>query len=344
METLDNILHEYYFNKKFYVNSKSLYKIVKPICINNKIPCTIEKIQDWLDLNSYDQIIRNVEPIKKANYLPYFSITHDTYMIDLTFLPKYKKYNEQYYILFTAINVNTRMAYVYASKNKSASTIIDLCKLWKNDCQTINIIICDQGSEFINTQFKQWAYNNNVVEIHDYNTEKNKNALCILNRFHLNLKHKLLKHFMITKSYRWLDAIGDIVYAINNTYNSGINGIPSSISESRQIYNAAAKRTPLLNLPQPFKIGDNVRIRINKRHFDKKSDIQNYTSAIYTIVKINTTTVRVAKDGEEIDKLFKLSDLIAAKGVSSDFDDITGNMQHSDTQQNRTNRELRNLE
>lgn len=345
MKSLDTILQDYYFNKKYYVNANALLKLVKPICEKYEVLVNKQLIQQWLDDNSVDQQMQTVQPPIKKNYLPYFTEYHNSYMIDLTFLPRYKKYNKQYYVLFTAININTRVAYAYYSKDKTADTIIKMAQMWKRDCPIIDFIYCDEGSEFNNKKFMKWAYLSiGVQEIKMFNSGQDKNALCILNRFHLNLKKKLLKHFALTKSYNWVDSIDEIVSAINNTYNSGIHNEPNNTLESDQIFNAMQKAEPILDLPQPFALGDKVRVRINKKHFDKKSDIQNYTSSIYIITKINSSTIRLSDmDGEPIAKLFKTSDIIKAKGKNTDFDEITGEVQNDNQVTNRVNRELRNL-
>lgn len=344
MKTLDIILSDYYFNKKYYVNASALLKLVKPICKKNDIVVNTSLIQEWLDNNSADQQMQTVQPVKE-NYLPYYTEYHNSYMIDLTFLPRYKKYNKQFYVLFTAININSRVAYVYYSKDKTADAIIKMAQMWKRECPIIDFIYCDLGSEFNNKKFLKWAYLSiGVQKIKFFNSGQDKNALCILNRFHLNLKKKLLKHFALTQSYNWIDSIDDIVSAINNTYNSGIHNEPYNTRESDQILAAMLKSEPILDLPQPFIVGDKVRVRINKKHFDKKSDIQNYTSQIYIITKLNNATLRLSDmDGEAIDKLFKKSDVIKAKGKSSNFDEITGEVQDENRNTNRVSRELRNL-
>jgi hypothetical protein len=41
-----------------------------------------------------------------------------SFQLDLTFFPRYRKYNNGFYVLFTAININSRFAYAYYGKNK----------------------------------------------------------------------------------------------------------------------------------------------------------------------------------------------------------------------------------
>ena len=59
----------------------------------------------------------------KKQYLPIYSDTPYAFQIDLTFFDSAKRLNDGYNILFTAININTRFAYAYYSKDKTAQTI-----------------------------------------------------------------------------------------------------------------------------------------------------------------------------------------------------------------------------
>ena len=63
--------------------------------------------------------------------------------------PRFKKQNSGFYVLYTAININTRFAYAYFSKDKESKTILDMLK--KQEEKTIiNSITCDEGTEFKN--------------------------------------------------------------------------------------------------------------------------------------------------------------------------------------------------
>ena len=60
----------------------------------------------------------------KKQYLPIYSDTPYAFQIDLTFFDSAKRLNDGYNILFTAININTRFAYAYYSKDKTAQKTI----------------------------------------------------------------------------------------------------------------------------------------------------------------------------------------------------------------------------
>ena len=107
-----DLLIDIYYTKKNYDGLENLYKKAK---ITNK-NITRAFVKDWLSKQSVAQEV--YKSTKKKIYLPIYSDTPFSFQIDLTFFPRYKKQNDDYYILFTAINVNTRYAYAYYAKSK----------------------------------------------------------------------------------------------------------------------------------------------------------------------------------------------------------------------------------
>ena len=92
--------------------------------------------------------------VKKKEYKPIYSEDYYAYQIDLTFLNKYKNSNDGIYVLFTAININSRYSYAYYGKNKETSTILQFLEKIKKQSKEIHTITAHSGSEFINKQCK----------------------------------------------------------------------------------------------------------------------------------------------------------------------------------------------
>ena len=72
----------------------------------------------------------NNKKVKKKVFLPIYSESHYSFQIDLTFFPRYKKENKNYYVLFTAININSRYAYAYYAEDKEQKNIIEILNEW----------------------------------------------------------------------------------------------------------------------------------------------------------------------------------------------------------------------
>ena len=163
--------------------------------------------------------------------MPIYSETPYSFQIDLTFFPRYKKYNKDNYVLFTAININTRFAYAYYGKDKEAETILNMLK--KMEQKTIiNSITCDKGSEFNNTEFKKYCNDN---EITIYFVKDDSHKMGIINRFHRTIKEKLQYYISDENKLNWIDVIDDIIYNYNHSKNRGIGIEPYKVNNALEV-------------------------------------------------------------------------------------------------------------
>ena len=154
------LLHNLYHTNKNYVGVEELYRIAKIQHPSIKKPF----VKDWLLKQQAYQLNTRDDIAKKKEYLPIYTETPYSFQVDLTFFPKYKKQNDNYYVLFTAININTRFAYAYYGKDKSMKTIMDMLKQMEQKA-VINAIYCDEGTEFNNKEFLTFVkikYINNI--------------------------------------------------------------------------------------------------------------------------------------------------------------------------------------
>ena len=109
---MDDLLYDLYYNKHNYDGAETLFKKAKEI--NNNIKR--DEVKEWLKRQATNQM--NYSTVKIKKQLPIYSEVPNSYQIDLTFLTKYKKQNNNYYVLFTAIGINTRYAYIDNSTKK----------------------------------------------------------------------------------------------------------------------------------------------------------------------------------------------------------------------------------
>ena len=148
----DDLLEKLYYNPTTgYIGTVALYK--KAIDIQPDIKQNDVKI--WMEKQQVRQL--NKSSSIKPKYMPIFSNQGESYLIDLTFLPKFKKQNHGYDIMMTCININTRKGYAYYAKNKEQGTIVDLLQKFYNDTgKRIHTITSDNGSEFINRKAQKF--------------------------------------------------------------------------------------------------------------------------------------------------------------------------------------------
>jgi hypothetical protein len=178
--------------------------------------------------NSYQ---RTFHKVSKKVYMPIYTEGVFNYQIDLTFLPQFKRENDGYYILFTAININTRYLYTYNSKSKDMHTILDIFKQFEEDAKEVNAIECDYGGEFSNHEFIKFCDDNDIKLT--FFKDDTHNNLGILNRCHRTIKSKLEKYFISHDTTRWIDVIDKIVKNYNHTYNRGIKSTPEEVNRNK---------------------------------------------------------------------------------------------------------------
>ena len=172
------ILDDLYYKQHNYDTVDNLYKKAKLKDNNVKR----DDVKNWLKKQQVQQI--TAVPTGKKSFLPIYSETPYSFQLDLTFFPRYKKQNNDNYILFTAINVNTRFAYAYYGKDKEMETVLEWIKQMEKET-VINTITCDEGSEFTNYEFQKFCLEKNIVL---FFVKEDSHKLGIMNRFHRTLK------------------------------------------------------------------------------------------------------------------------------------------------------------
>jgi len=256
---------------------------------------TRDQVSQWLKKQAVHQQTIERPLIQKPENLPIYANDPWSYQIDLTFLPKYKDQNDGNYVLFTAINIDTRFSFASYGKDKKGSTIIKMLDDFMKNALIIHSITSDSGSEFTSKEAIDWFEKH---KIKTYYWTGDSHRLGIINRFHRTLKHKLLKYMTATDSTRWIDVIDKIILNLNNTYNRGIKMSPYQASNpmlTSQIILDAIAKTHRIHTNEPmFEIGDRVRVMKKKKLFTKQDT--NYSDQVLTITKVNKNTVTIETD------------------------------------------------
>ena len=239
---MDDLLSDLYYDQHNYVGYAALYKIAKQY--NKKIK--LEEVKDWLSKQEVSQQTVQKDIGNKKIYKPIFSDSPYSFQIDLTFLPMYKKQNDNYYVLFTGINVNSRYAYAYWAKDKKTDSIINMLNEFKKNSIEIDYITSDSGTEFTSRESTKWFKEN---DIKTFFVVGDSHKLGIVNRFHRTLKDKLNKYMLSHDSTRWINVIDKIIYNYNRTVNSGIGFTPLEASKpivQSTIINNAIDKTQII--------------------------------------------------------------------------------------------------
>lgn len=279
-----DLLYNIYIIEKNYDGVNELYRKAKEKNKNIKISDVRQFLKSQ---NSYQ---RTFKPIKKNTFAPIYSEKPYSFQIDLTFIPQYKHENKGYYVLFTAININTRFAYASYASNKNTDTIIKLFQHFQNQTPDINYIMGDLGSEFTNKKFISYLESNNI-EYDFFKSDSHK--LGIINRFHRTLKEKILKYMLANDTTVWYNVLDDIINNYNNSYHRGIKMKPLDVNNYFEMIIINDKRDMYENFhsKQPtYQVNDIIRVKTQKNNFDNKM-IPLYSNETYKITKVNKNTV-----------------------------------------------------
>jgi hypothetical protein len=330
---MDAILNKLYYEEHNYDGADNLYRKAK--AVNSRI--TIKFVKEWLKKQTTNQLTSRV--VGKKKYAAIYSESRHAYQIDLTFLPLYKNQNSGFYVLFTAINVNSRKAYAYYAKNKRMDTMLAILREWKQDVGPIETITCDSGNEFVNREAQEWFQQQNIGT---YFVVGDSRKLGIINRFHRTLKEKLLRYFTATNNYRWVDVLAQIIHNYNNTQVRTIGMTPNEAEQGLNmevIMQQRREQNEAMQAKSTINVGDWVRLKNERRLFEKMQ--LNYSPEIYQVVKVNKASVNVVSEDRTITfSAVKKDQLIVINKVEAATHDPTP-AQEIRQQHRRQNRDSR---
>ena len=226
----------------------------------------------------------------------------NTWTADLVDMQPYSRWNRGYKYLLTVLDVFSKYAWVVPIKDKKGETITKAFKVIVGKRKPV-YLWTDKGTEFYNSDFKEYLKENGITLYSTQNVEKSS----VIERFNRTLKSKMFKQFTIQNSTVFTDILPRIVEAYNNTYHSTIKMTPqeASLKKNESIaYLNSYHDEPFPKFKKPsFKEGDKVRISKYRGIFDK-SYKGNWSEELFVIYKTQPTipiTYRI-KDllGEDI--------------------------------------------
>ena len=227
---------------------------------------------------------------KRKNYIRRKIIVNhidEIFAADLVEMQKFSKINKGYRYLLTCIDIFSKYAFVIPLKDKKGITI-------KNSLQKIfnkrkpKFLWTDNGKEFYNNQVNDLLEKNNIKL---YSTNNSEIKSSVIERFNRTFKNMMYKKFTENNNTIFYNIIDKLVNEYNNKYHRTIKMTPVEASKKinenkiKQIYNF--EKT---NKIAKFKIGDHVRISLNKNIFEKSYET-NWTEEIFVIYDIKYSNV-----------------------------------------------------
>ena len=215
------------------------------------------------------------------------NLIDEIFAADLVEMQKFAKLNKGYRYFLTCIDIFSKYSWVIPLKDKKGITI-------KNALQRIfkqrkpKYLWTDKGTEFYNKQVQDLLNENNIKL---YSTNNSEIKSSVIERFNRTFKNMMYKKFTENNNTIFHNILDELTNNYNNKYHSTIKMTPiegsKKINEKKikNIFNF--KKTTKLG---KFKIGDKVRISLEKNIFEKSYET-NWTEEIFVIYDIKYSNV-----------------------------------------------------
>ena len=196
-------------------------------------------------------------------------------------------------------------------KDKTGPTLVEAFKVILTYGRKPEKIMTDQGTEFLNKNFRALMKEEDIELYNTYNETK----ASIVERLIRALKTKMWRYFTAKKTMRYVDMLLDLVYSYNHSVHRSIKTKPVDVTaenEKKVWHTLYDDHNVVKNVRYKFKIGDQVRISKMKRTFEK-GYLPNFSKEIFTISKQIPRDPPVYKlkdlDGEELKGTFHEKEL-----------------------------------
>ena len=250
----------------------------RQLWINANKKYTLKKVTEWLSNQEGQQII--AASIKSARkYHTIVATGPREYQMDLTFYRQYKRQNNGYIGLFTAINITTRYGYAIPIKSKSLAQVSSAISIFMTKARP-RVVTSDNEASFIRIM------NNKYLHVKHYTIDPgNKTTTGMIERFNRTIREKITKYMTAFRTKKWIDALPKLVLNYNQSVHRSIGLAPKNVTKAQEtiiIQKAKKDGASAIEAFEDFAVGDSVRLLKEKKQFAKGS--ATFSRGIYTIV------------------------------------------------------------
>lgn len=274
------MLNELNATKTKGLREKIDYALVKPVIwLKHKLGLGL-----YDNLHLAKELHKPIHHKYKRRRILVFNID-DIWSADLKDMSNLAKYNKGYKYLLNVIDLFSKYAFTIPLKSKKSKDIINAFeKLF--GARKPNKLWTDQGSEFINNNFKKFLNDRNIELYHVYNEGK----ACVIERFNRTLGEMIQKYLTGNDTNKYIDVLQKIIDEYNHKYHCSIKMTPVEASklenESKILKSFISKDHQ--SISPKYKVNDRVRISRYKKTFEK-GYAPNWTKEIFIIKSIKNT-------------------------------------------------------
>ncbi len=286
--TIDRQLHNLYYaagDPGSYGGINRLHNRAKEL----GIPATRKQVEAFLT-NQLAYSIHKPARHKFTRNHTYTSDIDKQWQADLADMQTLADQNDGNRYILTCIDILSRFAWAIPIKSKSGKDVLSgIKRLFKQaKPRKPKLFQTDKGTEFFNVEVTGFLRENNIAQ---FASNSDKKA-AIVERFNRTLKNRIYAYFTSNNTKRYVDILGDIVDAYNNTQHRSIRMRPADVD------NEAAAQKAWYNLfyratsgqtgkrKQSILLPANQRVRISKWKGEfEKGYTPNWSREHFTVTK-----------------------------------------------------------
>ena len=199
------------------------------------------------------------------------------FQIDLIYLENKQLNKGQKYGL-VCVDCFTKVVDIELMKTKTANNTVEAMQKILNKMGIPEMIYCDEGSEFNNKQFKKLCDDNKIELILTLVHAP------MVERVNRTIKQMLYRYLESTKSKTITEVLPNILNAYNTSYHNTIKMSPTDARDPKNhstVLKNIVSKARVVNRPV-LEVGDEVRVKIKNKAFDKKYKSQ-FSKGVHTI-------------------------------------------------------------
>ena len=303
----ENILKQLFYSpKEGFVNLQKLYNIAK------NLGFTYDEVKDFYYSQPVVQIMKPLRKPKEFNSI-IANYPGDIFQLDIIVYDRYVYHNYKY--MLVCIDIYSRYLSVRPMTNRRIETITNAFEdIITHKIKVNKKMVYDMGvprllesdNEFNKKTFLDLLDKYDIQYRFSDPNEIHKNA--IVERCNGTIANLIQKIRISTGRYDWYNYLNDVVYNYNHSLHSTIKEEPFEVMHmdkfNHQIYKI---------IPNPYQIGDKVRILTEKTIFDK-GDIIKASKEIYVVEDIKGNRIKLLG----VQKLYKPYELSRVYSLDED--------------------------
>ena len=211
----------------------------------------------------------------------------DIFGADLVDMKALAKQNDNYKYILMVMDVFSKFGWAVPIKFKTGEAVkIALEKILKT--HVCKKIWADKGTEFYNQTVRKLLKKHNI----DLYSTENEEKCAVIERWNRTIKTKIWKYFTANGTHRYIDILQPLIDKYNNTKHRSIGMTPIEARKPENHHlafkNLYFKKLQGLNSTPKFKLGDKVRLAVQKNKFEK-AYIINWSDRVYTVKQVLKT-------------------------------------------------------